>query len=196
MNSALQYILGAIEDGCICMNERKRDYRLIIIQKNREWLEKSLQPRFKEQFNIQPIIRKRKDELWELRVYSKEIVLILNNYIKHLDFLDLNIHYVAGFYDAEGDKTLRRIRIWCKDARKLNKIAKILSQYGIKYSMYLDDKKHKVYCLEVSSKYKPKFLKLIPLEHPKVLAHTSSPPRVPARMNGSTRSPLSRPGAR
>ena len=36
MDKDLQCVLGALEDGCIYINRRKRDYRVIIAQKSRE----------------------------------------------------------------------------------------------------------------------------------------------------------------
>ena len=175
MDSDLQYILGALEDGCLYIDYERRDYRVVIVQKNRDWLEYSLKPRFRKLFNVRTVIRKRKNGLWELRIYSREVVEALRNYLYNLDNIELDIHYIAGFYDAEGDKALKRIRIWSKNLSKLKRIAKILEKYMINYSIYLDDKRHNIYCLEVTAYSKIRFLKIIPLEHPKIMAHAHRP---------------------
>lgn len=175
MDKDLQYILGALGDGCIYINRRKRDYRVIIVQKSRDWLENSLSPRFNKIFGVKAVIRRRRDGLWELRIYSKKVVQALLNYLGNLNDVELDTYYVAGFYDAEGDKSLKRVRMWSEDVDKLRVIAKILEKYAIGCNIYLDDKRHYVYCLEVPTRFKLRFLKLIPLEHPMITSHAPRP---------------------
>ena len=164
----IEYLLGASYDACIYVNIKNRDYRVIYVQAELEWLVNSIAKRL-ERLNYRYTIRQRTKNLWEVRVYSKGFATYLLGLRSILLNLNLDPHFVAGLYDAEGDKTMRRIRIWNKDIMPLEKARRILQEYGIMSTIHLDDKRYMVYCLEVPKMFISKFIQVVPLEHPKAL---------------------------
>jgi intein-encoded DNA endonuclease-like protein len=183
VDEATAYIVGALEDGgCYALkySNKRSEYRCVWVQKDEDWLKKSVMPRLR---NIMKRIGD-KSRLSlrcyggrsEVRVSSKKIY----QYLRSINISSLinesrtvRIAWLRGFYDAEGDKSGRRIRLWNKDLGKLQIAGQLLEELGISvYGPFLDDKRHNVYVIEVPSSLRSKFLALIRPEHPK-MTHTS-----------------------
>jgi intein/homing endonuclease len=88
------------------------------------------------------------------------------------------IAFVRGLYDAEGDKSKKRIRIWSKNIEVLNIANQVLAELGIgSKGPYLDDKRRGVYVVEVPRAYASQFYSIIKPEHPKLGVDTGPHPR-------------------
>jgi len=111
---------------------------------------------------------------FEVRVSSKKLYEIIRENLEKLPqliFRDPNIawSWISGMYDAEGDKTGKRIRLWCKNRTVLTLVKQFLESQGIEVSgPYLDDRRSEVYVLEIRSSSRQFFFKNVKLEHPKM----------------------------
>ena len=82
---------------------------------------------------------------------------------------DILRYWLRGLYDAEGDKSGKRLRVWNKDKTILTYATKALKCYEIEaYGPYLDDKRRGVYVIEIPSKHRYRFFNEIGFEHPKL----------------------------
>ena len=98
----------------------------------------------------------------EVRVSSKKIYEHFTSLLTRLlEFTESERRlFIAGFYMAEGEKSGRRVRMWNKDIRLLKLVGSWLRELGIeKFSIYLDDKRHGVYVLEIPSRYRYLFFR-------------------------------------
>ena len=149
-------------------------------QKEPEWLEKSIMPRLlklKEKLGIKSKVKLYKGAArYEVRISSKTLYDCLRNASKDIEIAVMNCStrtitfWIRGLYDAEGDKSGMRIRIWSKDRKLLELVRLGLRCLDIDVNgPYIDDKRHSVYVLEVPSKLREKFLSLIRPEHPKII---------------------------
>ena len=176
------YLVGALNDGG-CYELRysggRKEYRCVWVQKNREWLLESVAPRLQKLLTELGVKAKialiTSGTRNELRVSNKELYKyfqkLLSNVYRALQYSNRNarIEWLRGLYDAEGDKSCRRIRIWNKNYGILELAKEIMAENGIPaYGPYLDDKRHKVYVIEIPSSTRKLFLKVFSPEHPKI----------------------------
>ncbi len=180
------YLLGALADGgCYKLSyKRKRsEYRCVWTQRELEWLEKSVVPRLvklREKLGIEPKIKVYKGRTrYEARISSKALYEYMKNASKELDealkrcSTRVITYWIRGLYDAEGDKSCKRIRIWSSNKTLLEKVRMGLRCIGIDSNgPYVDDKRHSVYVLEIPSKHRRKFLIIIRPEHPRIIMLT------------------------
>ena len=180
------YLLGSLRDATAYAPE----YEVKFVQASEAWLRSSVLPRLSKVFGLTGLrVRRRKDGLFTLKVNSKALLAIL---VVHAGITEQCMptpavmryaglmawrYYVAGFYDAEGDKTGQRLRIWQSWHREdkcppLEDISRILARLGITSSLYRMRRCRSglyEFCLEIKARpqgNKEKFLALIPLEHP------------------------------
>ena len=93
----------------------------------------------------------------EVRASSKKLYEHFTTLLTRLpEFTDSERRlFIASFYMAEGEKSGRRVRMRNKDIQLLKLIGSWLREFGIeKFSIYLDDKRHGVYVLEIPSRYR------------------------------------------
>ena len=148
-------------------------------QKDLDWLTNSIISRLRkvlEYYNIPSKIQLIKGKTrYEVRISSKKLYNILTDYRERLPEIILNNpdtarSWIAGLYDAEGDKTGKKVRIWEKDKEKLIIVKTILEKHNIKTNgPYLEDKRNNIYVLGISSLSRSLFLTKIKPEHPKLL---------------------------
>ncbi|RFA96704.1 hypothetical protein CGL52_10685 [Pyrobaculum aerophilum] len=189
---SVAYLLGLIvEDGGLYALRYKggrTEYRVVITQKDEKIVERAvamLEALLKKlglKSKVQ-VIRGR--SRIEVRVSSKALWQFFNNALSNLEELQPSerVFFIKGLYDAEGDKSRRRVRIWNKNLRLL--VKNWLSEFGIESTIYLDDERHGVYVLEVPSPYRDRFFKLIhppqPPDSSGVHEWINEVPTVPAR---------------
>jgi len=174
--------VGALADGgCYYLkySRGRIEYRCVWTQKDLRWLINSIIPRLRivmEYYSIHSKIQLIKGRTrYEARVSSKKLYAILTDYMGNLPVIvskdqDIARAWLAGLYDAEGDKASGRIRIWSKNREQLMFAKTLLEKQGIEtHSPYLDDKERNVYVIEVSSPSKTLFLDKIIPEHPKLV---------------------------
>ena len=184
VDAAVAYLLGALGDGgCYYLRYRggRTEYRCVWTQKDCEWLLNSVIPRLNvvaEYFGVKSKIRLIEGKTrCEVRVSSKVLYTVLIGYMKNLADLVLSdekaaLAWLAGFYDAEGDKSGKRIRLWSKEREKLALAKALLERLGMEvYGPHLDDKRRGVYVIEVSSSSRKVFLDRVKPEHPKLRLH-------------------------
>jgi len=98
----------------------------------------------------------------EVRVSSKKLYEHFTTLLTRLpEFTERERRlFVAGFYTTEGEKSGRRVRMWNKDVQLLKLIGSWLRELGTeKFSIYLDDKRHGVYVLEIPGRYRHLFFR-------------------------------------
>jgi hypothetical protein len=182
------YLLGALREAVVYEPE----YEITFVQKDKSWLTKSVAPRLQTVFGLDKThVRKRKGSTYSLKVNSEAIVAILKVHaavsarpaltppvIARAPFC-IQRYYIAAFYDSEGDKDIRRLRIWqswndasvcppLEDLRSMLKKAAIASR--ISHVGSGSDGLHE-FCLEIHSSpvaNRNRFLRKIPLEHPRI----------------------------
>ena len=176
----LAYLAGALADGgCYYYKYRggRSEYRCVWTQEDLSWLKHSIKPRLAKIMLLHGIRAKiqfiKGYTRYEVRVSSKKLYQVIWCFIKRHEksIMDLDIEnkWLAGLYDAEGDKKCRRVRIWNKDITILLRAKRVLEMNNIRSNgPYLDDKRHNVYVLEVPSPYRRLFLHKIKPEHPKL----------------------------
>jgi len=183
------YILGALRDACVYLDE----YELKFVQKSREWLEEVIKPRLQSVFNIPSItVRRRNNSMYEIKINSKSLIEVLISHasVNHRPMptppiilkqpAEIKSWYIAGFYDAEGDKNLKRIRFWHSWNERytcppLEDIGEMLREREIETKLYKLGRRHSnlyEFCLEVI-RSNPRnvfnFLEFIPLQHPGIV---------------------------
>nr|BAD18905.1 rRNA intron-encoded endonuclease [Thermoproteus sp. IC-061] len=191
---SVAYLLGLIvgDGGLYALRYRggRTEYRVVITQKDEGVVEKAvvmLEALLRElglKSRVQ-VIRGRSRT--EVRVSSKALWQFFNNVLSNLEGFQPSERaaFIEGLYDAEGDKSGRRARIWNKNLQLLELVKNWLSEFGIESTIYLDDKRHGVYVLEVPSPYRDRFFKLIhppqPPDSSGVHEWINEVPTVPAR---------------
>lgn len=161
------YLLGALHDATFSSNKRFR-----YSQKGTEWLKL-----------LKSLLKKIGYNSWIYKEGKEREVYVLETLAKFLDFkfnpLKLKtraekIHYIRGFFDAEGGipKNNKRfyIQLVQSDKQKLQKIKKILEELKIKTgkihnpSIRVDPEYWRMYVLAKSRK---RFAKIISSCHPR-----------------------------
>ncbi len=180
------YLFGALADGgCYKLRyKRKRsEYRCVWTQRELEWLGKSVVPRLaklRKDLGIESKIKIYEGiTRYEVRMSSKVLYEYMKNASKELDkalkkcSTKVITYWIRGLYDAEGDKSGKRVRIWGRNKTLLEKVRSGLRCVGIDSNKpYVDDKRHGVYVLEIPSKHRRKFFMIIRPEHPRIVMLT------------------------
>ncbi len=177
------YLIGALADGgCYHLkyHDGRSEYRCVWTQASLEWLLNSVKPRLENVTRALSLNNKVKllkgNTRYEIRVsskrlfqYFKEFKATMPDLIKRCEEGALK-YWLRGLYDAEGDKSGKRLRLWNKDTSILTFAVQALKCYEIEaIGPYLDDKRHGVYVIEIPSKYRQKYLNMIGSEHPKLV---------------------------
>lgn len=136
----IAFILGALEDGNFYSRPEIGEFLIEVEQKNKKWLE-ILAKAFKNSFQIEPKIKKRKDKngIFRLRIYSKEIFQKLQELKSKSNWLlqenqKVKIAFLRGIFDAEGSviKNKNRITLSNKNEELLRLCQNLLLDLGIK----------------------------------------------------------------
>ena len=188
------YLLGLIVgDGGLYLLRYKggrTEYRVVVTQKDvavAENVAKMFQSLLRELGLGSKVQVIRGRTRVEVRVSSKSLWQFFNDKLANLECLapDERIAFIRGLYDAEGDKTRRRARLWNKNRRLLELVGSWLGELGIESKIYLDDKRRGVYVLEVPSPHKERFFQLLyppqPPDSSGVHEWINEVPTVPAR---------------
>ena len=177
MLSDLAYLKGCLADGHVY--DLKRRIRIVVRQKNKDWLENSISPILKDISGKEPKILRTSDGIYMIYVYihkeniTNEYINILLMPLSEIEFSEMSdkICFLTGFFDAEGsiykNKTHEsdtRVIMYQKDRRVLDYIKTILDELEIKSKMYGPYKNGQnfIYRLIVfTEKNSEKFLKII-----------------------------------
>ena len=174
------YLVGALADGGLYEFRygSRTEYRCVWTQADETYLAESIVPRLRrvmENLGVSNKIRLLKGSTrFEVRVSSKKLYTFLRQLFSDLGWLankpiEVKLAYVRGLFDAEGEKTGRRIRLWNKRIDVLAVAKDILGEVGIAVSgPYADDKRHGVYVIEVPAQYRKQFIKVVKPEHPRL----------------------------
>ena len=183
------YLLGALRD-CTAYG---REYEIKFTQASKEWLLRSVAGRLGVVFGVTRFgLSYRPDSrTYALKINSKALFSILVSHAR-IDLkpnptppivkdspLSVQRWYIAGFYDAEGDKSLARVRMWQSWPRPsscppLDDIKDMLERQRIRSGVVKVGRGASglyEFCLEVYANprgNKEEFLSLIPLEHPHI----------------------------
>ena len=175
MNVCEAYLLGAlVGDGGLYSEKRgngSTEYRVVWTSKDRVYLEAEIVPRIIEVMNVlgakSKIQLRRSSTRYEVRVSSKALYnhfKALRNRLHQLirEGEEVITAFIKGFYDAEGEKSGKRVRMWNKDRKLLQLVEILLMRLGLNnVSLYLDDRRHGVYCLEVRARERERFFTLL-----------------------------------
>jgi hypothetical protein len=164
------YLLGwIVGDGGLyklSYSGGRTEYRVVVTQKDLSTATRCLVPLFKSLCNVLNVTSKVRvipgSTRVEVRVSSKKLYEHFTTLLTRLpEFTESERRlFIAGFYTAEGEKSRRRVRVWNKDIQLLKLIGSWLREFGIeKFSIYLDDKRHVVYVLEIPSRYRHLFFR-------------------------------------
>ena len=147
----------------------RSEYRVVVTQKDDVVLTQCLASLFKRLCSFLNVTSKvqvyRRGDRAELRISSKRLFEHFKALAARLpDFTGrARLLFIAGLYMAEGEKSGRRIRLWNKDRSLLELVGRWLGEYGVaEYKIYLDDRRHGVYVLEVPRRYRQQFLNILP----------------------------------
>ena len=162
------YLLGwIVGDGGLyklSYSGGRTEYRVVVTQKDLSTATRCLVPLFKSLCNMLNVTSKVRvipsSTRVEVRASSKKLYEHFTSLLTRLpEFTESERRlFIAGFYMAEGEKSGRRVRTWDKELLKL--IGSWLRELGIeKFSIYLDDKRHGVYVLEIPSRYRHLFFR-------------------------------------
>ena len=176
MKGSLAYLKGALADGHVYdLNSR---IRIVLRQKERNWLEYVIGPILKEISGKEPRIIRTSDNVHMIYVYihknnlKQEMVKFLLNNLNKVKFNDISdeIKFVRGFFDAEGSlynskkKNDKRIIMYQKHKEVLEYIREILKKINIPSKVYGPYKNGKNYIYRLivfTKKNVEKFLKEI-----------------------------------
>jgi hypothetical protein len=190
-NKEFVYLFGALRDGSLV--QYSSVYEVEFAQKQKEWLENSIIPKLNKVFEVNPRIIERKYKNYVIRKRSVVLFTILNHFTKfakikykptpkivlNLPF-NLQKYYVAGFYDAEGNKNPKDITFYQqwhnkKECPPLKDIQTMLNKVGIKSYFRIKSQNNAfLYDLHVKGESRKRFLELVPIEHPVLLDRFSS----------------------
>jgi hypothetical protein len=166
------YLLGWIigDGGLYKLNYSgdRTEYRVVVTQKDLSIAMRCLVPLFESLCSLLNVASKVRiltgSTRVEVRVSSKRLYEHFTSLLARLpEFTEREKRlFIAGFYMAEGEKSGRRVRMWNKNKQLLELLGSWLKEFGIeKFSVYLDDKRHGVYVLEISNKYRHQFFNII-----------------------------------
>ena len=142
MDPDLAYLLGAAGDASAIYNPKKNEYYIEYWQKVPEWLKKSVKRRVAKIYKKKRLkVRSKKGGLFMLRFYSKEAYHRFKEFERNpaqilKEPINVQLHYLRGFFDAEGSaprfrSRCHRIVIYQKDRKYLRILLKILENVGI-----------------------------------------------------------------
>lgn len=170
----VSYILGALHDGSLLKNQKRGEYYIEFEQKNKEWLLNSVAPRLERVFGVKCSMKQRKNGLFQLRAYSKEMY----NELKSLESVSIlnwsgeaQRSYIRGYADAEGSvhKRDNRLTIYQKNKNELDEIKQVLLEHGIRPGKMICARD--LWELPIYGKRNLQlFCEIIGLEHPDKLA--------------------------
>lgn len=183
------YLLGALRD-CTAY---AREYEIKFTQASKRWLLRSVASRLDVVFGVTKfgLTYRRDSRTYALKINSKALFSILVSHAR----IDLKPNptppivkdspfgvqrwYMTGFYDAEGDKSLTRIRMWQSwphpsNCPPLDDIKDMLERQRIRSGVVkvgrgvsgLYEFSLEVYAIPRGNK--EEFMNLIPLEHPHI----------------------------
>lgn len=145
----IAYLKGSLADGHIY--DLKLRIRIVVRQKNKEWLENQIAPILRSITGKEPKILKTLDGVYMIYVYvhkdklKSRILDILMEPLHKIKFDNQNdeISFLKGFFDAEGSiyrnkkqKSDTRIIMYQKDKRVLEYIKSILEKLNIYSKIY------------------------------------------------------------
>ena len=190
MKENLSYLKGALADGHVYdLNSR---IRIVIRQKNKEWLQYTITPILKDISNKEPKIIRTSDGVYTIYVYihkkdlKQEIINFLLAPLNKIKFSNKEneIKFIKGFFDAEGSlynsikKDDKRIIMYQKEKEVLEYIREILKKLSIPSKIYGPYKNGKNYIYRLivfTKKNVEKFLSEInPSNKVKVLKYVST----------------------
>jgi hypothetical protein len=170
------YLLGwIVGDGGLyklSYSGGRTEYRVVVTQKDLSTATRCLAPLFESLCSMLNVTSKVRvipgSTRVEVRASSKLYEHFTSLLTRLPEFTESERRlFIAGFYMAEGEKSGRRVRMWNKDIQLLKLIGSWLREFGIeKFSIYLDDKRHGVYVLEIPSRYRHLFFNIWGLETP------------------------------
>lgn len=190
----LCYILGAFRDGGMSSHK----YQIHISQKDRRWITDTINPLLEKTFALKLHYRGFRKGTHEFSLNSKPLYAFLDvvgqfkNKFKPTPQIILNApfkfqkYYIAGFYDAEGDKSLKSGRVGLYQAWSdksacppLEDIRKILQKQEIISTLHKSLPRKNSFAFRLYVNKRPrvnilKFLKLIPVSHPNSLLFKKS----------------------
>lgn len=157
MKAEIYYLVGALGDGCL-----STEYTVVYIQKNKEWLTKTIIPLlnniFEKQFSEANL--RYQDGAWRLKFKSKHIWYTLSalKTIKPMTFKSKRM-YIAGYWDTEGScssipRALKKpfINFTQKDKTTLFWLKDMLNEMAIKTGdVRISDKKKNVWRLWIEN---------------------------------------------
>nr|2VS8_A Chain A, HOMING ENDONUCLEASE I-DMOI [Desulfurococcus mucosus]2VS8_F Chain F, HOMING ENDONUCLEASE I-DMOI [Desulfurococcus mucosus]2VS8_K Chain K, HOMING ENDONUCLEASE I-DMOI [Desulfurococcus mucosus] len=169
------YLLGLIiGDGGLYKLKYKgnrSEYRVVITQKSENLIKQHIAPLMQfliDELNVKSKIQIVKgDTRYELRVSSKKLYYYFANMLERIRLFNMReqIAFIKGLYVAEGDKTLKRLRIWNKNKALLEIVSRWLNNLGVRNTIHLDDHRHGVYVLNISLRDRIKFVHTILSSH-------------------------------
>ena len=182
MKKEVAFILGAMEDGSLFARPKIGDFTIEIEQKNKKWLLK-VAKYFEIAFNTKPkITRRKKKNVFRLRIYSKEVFQKLQKLKKSISKItkegkDAQKYFLQAVFDAEGSVHNSKYRITLSNKNeKLLRVCKKLLQnmgieagkiweykWGVKVLPILGKEQLKIFKKEVGFSHPDKKLKLIRL---------------------------------
>lgn len=178
------YLVGALGDGCL-----STEYTVVYIQKNKEWLSKTIIPLLNRNFfkTFSEMNLRYQYGAWRLKFKSKIIWQTLKTLRDETPESDkAKKFYIAGYWDTEGScsdipRALKKpfINFTQKDQKSLINLKEMLNEFGIKSGkVRISDKKKMVwrlwieninginkFCKEIGSLHPEKIIKLKQLKH-------------------------------
>ena len=175
------FLLGALRDGSLIHYENV--YEIEFAQKQKKWLQNSIVPRLQKVFGSKLKIMLRKNKNYVVRKRSVALYSILNYFTnfaktkyKYTPEIVLNLpfslqkYYIAGFYDADGNKDPKEIifyQQWWnrKNCLPLDDIQIMLNKIDVKSNFEIKSRNND-YLFKLHITDRKGFLEEIPIEHP------------------------------
>lgn len=185
-SSGLFYILGAFRDASVS----KHKGQIQMTQKKRAWVDETINPLMMRVFGIKLLYAGKRGNFHIFQIGSKSLQTLLTLFRKKQGRFEdtsklvksaeigLQRFYIGGFYDAEGDKSLKSNRVGIYQAWKtqnkcppLEDIKNILKEKGIDSSIQKGMRKKNSYVYRLYVFKRPfenilKFFDFVPLFHP------------------------------
>jgi len=176
------YLLGALlGDGGMYHCKRPggtTEYRLVWTQKDDEYLNHSIVPRLARicsKLGVSPKIQiYHNKSRHEVRISCKKLYKYFSSLRENLKVLSnvdwFMAHFIRGFYDAEGRKSIEKVEIYNTNKELLEHIAKFLTRQNLRFKMYIRIKgrRRPLYVLVLKKGDVVKFYRMIAPEHPKL----------------------------
>lgn len=183
LSDDLAYLFGALRDGSLV--HYSYVYEIEYAQKHPAWLEKILAPKIERCFGIKVTVKQRKNKSFVIRIRSTAMFAIIKYITQHQanyqstpeiilkSPFELQKHYIAGFYDAEGRKNLNDLNIYQqwynKTCPPLEDIKKILERRNINSKFRIKPQNNAfLFTLHIEGKSRRRFLENIPIQHPTI----------------------------